>query len=55
VANYVSGTVAVLPIKDDGSLGEAVDSHQDQGPAGAPGGGRRGALPSAIITARMPI
>ncbi|MFZ2609524.1 MAG: lactonase family protein, partial [Raoultella planticola] len=35
VANYVSGTVAVLPIKDDGSLGEAVDSHQDQGPAGA--------------------
>ena len=35
VANYVSGSVAVLPVKEDGSLGEAVDSRQDQGPAGA--------------------
>lgn len=35
VANYVSGSIAVLPVKEDGSLGEAVDAHQDQGPAGA--------------------
>lgn len=35
VANYVSGSIAVLPVKEDGSLGEAVDVHQDQGPAGA--------------------
>ncbi|SCC30789.1 lactonase family protein [Kosakonia oryziphila] len=35
VANYVSGSIAVLPIKADGSLGEAVDRHQDQGEAGA--------------------
>ncbi|QJT78844.1 lactonase family protein [Kosakonia sp. MUSA4] len=35
VANYVSGTIAVLPVKADGSLGEAVDSHQDQGEPGA--------------------
>lgn len=35
VANYVSGTIAVLPVKDDGSLNEASDTHQDQGPAGA--------------------
>lgn len=35
VANYVSGTIAVLPVKDDGSLGEATDTHQDEGPAGA--------------------
>lgn len=34
VANYVSGSIAVLPVKEDGSLGEAVDAHQDQGPAG---------------------
>ncbi|XUA18815.1 lactonase family protein [Citrobacter sp. OP27] len=35
VANYVSGTIAVLPVKEDGSLGEATDTHQDEGPAGA--------------------
>ncbi|MBS1204036.1 MAG: 6-phosphogluconolactonase [Proteobacteria bacterium] len=35
VANYVSGSIAVLPVKADGSLGEAVDSQQDQGEAGA--------------------
>lgn len=35
VANYVSGSIAVLPVKEDGSLGEATDKHQDEGPAGA--------------------
>lgn len=35
VANYVSGSIAVLPVQDGGHLGEAVDVHQDQGPAGA--------------------
>jgi len=35
VANYVSGTIAVLPVKPDGSLGEATDTHQDQGEPGA--------------------
>lgn len=35
VANYVSGSIAVLPVKEDGNLGEAVDVRQDQGPAGA--------------------
>lgn len=35
VANYVSGSVAVLPVKDDGSLGEASDRHQDSGEPGA--------------------
>lgn len=35
VANYVSGSIAVLPVKDDGSLGEATDTHQDQGEPGA--------------------
>lgn len=35
VANYVSGSVAMLPVKGDGSLGEAVDVHQDSGPTGA--------------------
>ena len=35
VANYVSGSIAVLPVKSDGSLGEATDTHQDQGEAGA--------------------
>ncbi|PLL39033.1 6-phosphogluconolactonase, partial [Klebsiella michiganensis] len=29
VANYVSGSIAVLPVKEDGNLGEAVDVHQD--------------------------
>lgn len=35
VANYISGSVAVLPVKEDGSLGEATDTQQDSGPAGA--------------------
>ncbi|WP_455425912.1 lactonase family protein [Dryocola sp. LX212] len=35
VANYVSGTIAVLPIKQDGSLGEATDTKQDEGQPGA--------------------
>jgi 6-phosphogluconolactonase (cycloisomerase 2 family) len=35
VANYGSGTVAVLPVATKGSLGEAVDVRQDEGPAGA--------------------
>ncbi|MBM3073248.1 lactonase family protein [Lelliottia sp. RWM.1] len=35
VANYVSGSIAVLPIKANGSLGEATDTHQDQGEQGA--------------------
>ncbi|MFV0264493.1 MAG: lactonase family protein [Kluyvera sp.] len=35
VANYTSGSIAVLPVHDDGSLGDAVDVHQDSGPVGA--------------------
>jgi len=35
VANYVSGSIAVLPVKADGSLEEATDTHQDQGEPGA--------------------
>lgn len=35
VANYVSGSKAVLPVMADGRLAEASDSQQDQGPAGA--------------------
>jgi 6-phosphogluconolactonase (cycloisomerase 2 family) len=35
VANYVSGSIAVLPVKADGSLGEETDTHQDQGEPGA--------------------
>jgi len=35
VANYVSGSVAVLPVKADGSLGEATDIQQHQGEPGA--------------------
>lgn len=31
VANYVGGNVAVLPVRNDGSLGEATDLKQDQG------------------------
>lgn len=57
VANYVSGSIAVLPIKTDGSLGDATDKHQDQGEPGAAKPRRRwkGVLPSAIITARTHI
>lgn len=35
VANYVGGSIAVLPIGADGRLGSAVDVHQDVGSAGA--------------------
>lgn len=35
VANYIGGTIAVLPIRDDGSLGAAVDVHRDVGSLGA--------------------
>lgn len=35
VANYVSGSVAMLPVKADGSLAEASDFHQDAGEPGA--------------------
>lgn len=31
VANYAGGNVAVLPVRSDGSLGEATDMKQDQG------------------------
>ncbi|MCP5524910.1 MAG: lactonase family protein [Verrucomicrobiales bacterium] len=34
VANYFGGTVAVLPIRPDGSLGEPTDVQQDTGPIG---------------------
>lgn len=35
VANYAGGTIAVLPIRVDGSLGEAVDVHRDTESLGA--------------------
>lgn len=35
VANYVGGTIAVLPIQSDGRLGQAVDVHHDAGAVGA--------------------
>lgn len=34
VANYFGGSVAVLPIKEDGSLGEAADVKKDAGTVG---------------------
>lgn len=34
VANYTAGSIAVLPILPDGSLGSAVDVHQDTGSVG---------------------
>ena len=34
VANYVGGNVAVLPVRNDGSLGEAVDLQQHRGASG---------------------
>ena len=44
VANYAGGTIAVLPIKSDGSLGEAVDVHRDTDELGSkqPTNGPRG-------------
>jgi 6-phosphogluconolactonase (cycloisomerase 2 family) len=45
VANYVSGSIAVLPVKEDGSLGEAVDGIRIKARGRrTPGGGRRGQL-----------
>lgn len=35
VANYVGGSIAVLPVQPNGSLGGAVDVHQDQGSLGS--------------------
>ncbi len=35
IANYASGTIAVLPILDGGRLGSAVDIHRDLGAVGA--------------------
>lgn len=35
VANYFGGSIAVLPIQPDGSLGSAVDVHQDRGSLGS--------------------
>lgn len=35
VANYISGSIAVLPVSEDGSLLPACDIKQDEGPAGA--------------------
>lgn len=35
VANYISGSVTVLPVKADGSLGDATDVQQHQGEPGA--------------------
>jgi 6-phosphogluconolactonase len=35
VANYGGGSIAVLPILDDGSLGQAVDVHRESGSLGS--------------------
>jgi 6-phosphogluconolactonase len=35
VANYLGGSIAVFPIRSDGSLGDAVDVHSDQGAVGS--------------------
>jgi 6-phosphogluconolactonase len=34
VANYAGGTIAVLPVEEDGRLGAAVDVHRDLGSVG---------------------
>jgi 6-phosphogluconolactonase (cycloisomerase 2 family) len=39
VANYAGGTIAVLPIRPDGSLGAATDVKQDKGDLGPPKAG----------------
>ena len=31
MANYGGGSIAVLPIRGDGALGDAVDVHRDPG------------------------
>ena len=44
VANYIGGSIAVLPVHDDGTLGDAIDTHRDLNmvgparPANAPHG-----------------
>jgi 6-phosphogluconolactonase len=35
VANYIAGTIAVLPVLPDGSLGDATDVHHDTGSIGS--------------------
>jgi len=35
VANYGGGSIAVLPIREDGALGDAVDVHRNQGSVGS--------------------
>ncbi len=35
VANYIAGTIAVLPVMADGSLGNATDVHHDHGSLGS--------------------
>jgi 6-phosphogluconolactonase (cycloisomerase 2 family) len=35
VANYAGGTIAVLPVNEDGSLGKAVDVHRNTGDIGS--------------------
>lgn len=35
VANYAGGSIAVLPIREDGSLGSATDVHRDSGSVGS--------------------
>lgn len=35
VANYYGGSIAVLPVQPNGSLGQAVDVHQDHGSLGS--------------------
>lgn len=44
VANYAGGSIAVIPIKNDGTLGAAVDVHRDTGSVGSlrPTSGPRG-------------
>lgn len=55
VANYHSGAVSVLPIRDDGGLLPASEVIQHDGPAGAayPEAAVEGALLSVIITGLM--
>lgn len=35
VANYAGGSIAVIPIQNDGTLGKAVDVHRDTGSVGS--------------------
>jgi 6-phosphogluconolactonase len=49
VANYMSGTLAVLPIQPDGSLGEATDVQTHTGISGAPNGATNAPKGSSTI------